>query len=75
VALSFFLILRLWGIDLPLGRLFTSTALIIIGLVLLGIVVWQFAKARIDRKIREEMPEDDEDFQLITVAPFQSSPS
>jgi hypothetical protein len=75
VALLFFIILRLWGIDLPLGRLFTSTALIIIGLVLLGIVVWQFAKARIDRKIREEMPEDDEDFQLITVAPFQSSPS
>jgi hypothetical protein len=75
VALLFFIILRLWGIDLPLGRLFTSTALIIIGLVLLGIVVWQFAKARIDRKIREEMPEDNEDFQLITVAPFQSSPS
>jgi hypothetical protein len=75
VALLFFIILRLWGIDLPLGRLFTSTALIIIGLVLLGIVVWQFAKARIDRKIREKMPEDDEDFQLITVAPFQSSPS
>jgi hypothetical protein len=75
VALLFFIILRLWGIDLPLGRLFTSTALIIIGLVLLGIVVWQFAKARIDRKIREEMPENDEDFQLITVAPFQSSPS
>jgi small-conductance mechanosensitive channel len=59
VALLFFLILRLWGIDLPVGRLFTSTALKIMGLLLLGIVVWQFTKARIDRKIREEMPDDD----------------
>jgi len=63
VALLFFLIMRLWGIDLPLGRLFTSTALNILGMVLLGIVVWQFTKARIDRKIREEMPDDDEEME------------
>ena len=63
VALLFFLILRLWGIDLPVGRIFTSTALNIIGLLLLGIVVWQFTKARIDRKIREEMPDDDEELE------------
>jgi small-conductance mechanosensitive channel len=63
VALLFFLILRLWGIDLPVGRIFTSTALNILGLALLGIVVWQFAKARIDRKIREEMPDDDEEME------------
>jgi small-conductance mechanosensitive channel len=63
VALLFFLILRLWGIDLPVGRIFTSTALNIMGLLLLGIVVWQFTKARIDRKIREEMPDDDEEME------------
>jgi small-conductance mechanosensitive channel len=63
VALLFFLILRLWGIDLPLGRLFTSTALNIIGLLLLGIVVWQFTRTRIDRKIREEMPDDGEEME------------
>ena len=63
VALLFFVILRLWGIDLPVGRLFTSTALNIIGMLLLGIVVWQFTKARIDRKIREEMPDDDEEME------------
>jgi hypothetical protein len=63
VALLFFVILRLWGIDLPVGRLFTSTALNIIGLVLLGVVVWQFTKARIDRKIRQEMPHDDEEME------------
>jgi small-conductance mechanosensitive channel len=63
VALLFFVILRLWGIDLPVGRLFTSTALNIMGLVLLGIVVWQFTKVRIDRKIREEIPDDDEEME------------
>jgi len=63
VALLFFLILGLWGIDLPVGRIFTSTALNIMGLLLLGIVVWQFTKARIDRKIREEMPDDDEEME------------
>jgi small-conductance mechanosensitive channel len=62
-ALMFFLILRLWGIDLPVGRIFTSKALNILGLALLGIVVWQFTKARIDRKIREEMPDDDEEME------------
>jgi small-conductance mechanosensitive channel len=62
-GVMFFLILRLWGIDLPLGRIFTSTALNILGLALLGIVVWQYTKARIDRRLREEMPEEDEDME------------
>jgi small-conductance mechanosensitive channel len=62
-GLMFFLILRLWGIDLPIGRIFTSTALNIIGLALLGIVVWQYTKARIDRRLREEMPDEDEDME------------
>jgi small-conductance mechanosensitive channel len=62
-ALLFFVILRLWGIDLPVGRMFTSTALNIIGLALLGFVVWQFIKARIDRRLREEMPDDDEEME------------
>ena len=63
VALLFFLILRLWGIDLPLGRIFTSTALNILGLVLLGFIVWQFIKARIDRRLRQEMPDEDEEME------------
>ncbi len=62
-ALMFFVILRLWGIDLPVGRIFTSTALNILGLLLLGIVVWQYIKARIDKKIREEMPDEDEEME------------
>jgi small-conductance mechanosensitive channel len=63
VALLFFLILRLWGIDLPLGRIFTSTALNILGLALLGFVVWQYIKARIDRRLRQEMPDEDEEME------------
>jgi hypothetical protein len=63
VALMFFLILSLWGIDLPVGRLFTSTALNILGLLLLGVVVWQYIKTRIDKKIREEMPAGDEEME------------
>jgi len=63
MVLMFFLILRLWGIDLPIGRLFTSTALNIMGLALLGIVIWQYVKTRIDRRLREEMPDTDEDME------------
>jgi len=62
-ALMFFLILSLWGIDLPAGRIFTSTALRILVLLLLGFVVWQYTKARIDRKLREELPDEDEEME------------
>lgn len=63
IALMFFLILSLWGIDLPVGRIFTSTILNIMGLVLFGIVVWQYIKTLLDRKIREEMPDEDEEME------------
>jgi small-conductance mechanosensitive channel len=62
-ALMFFLILRLWGIDLPVGRMFTATAMNIIGLLLFGFVVWQYTKTRIDRRLREEMPDQDEEME------------
>ncbi len=62
-ALFFFLIMRLWGIDLPVGRMFTATALKIIGLVLLSFIIWQYIKARIDRRLREEMPDEDEEME------------
>jgi len=63
VALMFFVILRLWGIDLPVGRLFTATALKIVVLLLLGFVAWQYTKARIDRRLREEMPDGDAELE------------
>ena len=63
LAFLFFLVLRLWGIDLPIGRLFTSHALNIIITLIVGFFIWEFIKARIDRKLKEEMPEDDTDME------------
>ena len=63
VALMFFVIFRLWGIDLPVGRLFTSTALKIVVVLLLGFAIWQYTKARIDRRLREEMPDGDAELE------------
>ncbi|MBW2483263.1 MAG: mechanosensitive ion channel family protein [Deltaproteobacteria bacterium] len=60
-ALLFFIILGLWGIDLSIGRVFAADALQIIIVLILGFVLWEFAKSRIDRKLREEMPEADEE--------------
>jgi small-conductance mechanosensitive channel len=50
----------LWGIDLPVGRLLTRTALSIVLALLLGVIIWELTKARIDRKLQEEMPDSDE---------------
>ena len=59
--LLFFTVLRLWGIDLPVGRIFTTRALDIIITLILGFVFWEILKTRIDQKLKEEMPGQDED--------------
>jgi len=61
VAFLFFIMLKMWGIDLSIGRIFTRTAMSIVIVLLLGFIVWEFTKARIDRKLKEEMPDMDED--------------
>jgi small-conductance mechanosensitive channel len=61
IAFLFFISLRLWGIDISTGRMFTRSALTIAVVVLLSFIVWQLIKARIDQKLKEEMPEADED--------------
>ena len=62
LAISFFfLVLKLWGIDLPLAIVFTENALAILLTLVIAFVGWQLIKAYIDRKLREELPEDDED--------------
>jgi small-conductance mechanosensitive channel len=38
---------------------FTRSALSILAILLLSFIAWQLIKARIDQKLREEMPEDD----------------
>jgi small-conductance mechanosensitive channel len=63
MAFLLFIVLGLWGIDLSLGRIFAADALKIIMVLILGFVIWEFIKTRIDRKLREEMPETDEDME------------
>ncbi len=63
IAFLFFAALRLWGIDLPIGRLFTGRILSILLIVLLSFISWQLFKARIDQKLKEEMPDEDEDME------------
>jgi small-conductance mechanosensitive channel len=60
-AFLFFISLRLWGIDISIGRMFTRSALSIVLVVLISFIFWQVFKARIDQKLREEMPDDDEE--------------
>ncbi|MCP4200250.1 MAG: mechanosensitive ion channel, partial [Proteobacteria bacterium] len=60
VVFLFFAALRLWGVDLSIGRVFTRSALSILAILLLSFIAWQLIKARIDQKLREEMPDDDE---------------
>jgi small-conductance mechanosensitive channel len=55
--------LRLWGIDLSFGRIFTRTAFSILVTMVLGLIAWEIIKVRIDRRLREEMPQSDEDME------------
>jgi len=60
IAFLFFGSLRMWGIDISIGRMFTRSALSILIIVLLSFILWQLFKARIDQKLKEEMSDDDE---------------
>ena len=57
-----FLGMRLWGIDFAFGRYFTSHIIGIAMTLLIGLAVWEYTKARIDEKIKNEMP-DTEDLE------------
>jgi small-conductance mechanosensitive channel len=63
IAFIFFGSLRLWGIDISFGRMFTRSALSILVILLLSFIAWQLFKARIDQKLKEEMPDDDEEME------------
>ena len=62
-AFLFFIISRLWGIDLPIARLLASSVLDIVVTLMLGFIFWQFVKARIDKKLKEELPDDEEEME------------
>ena len=61
VAFVFFGSLRLWGIDIQFGRMFTRSALSVILILLISFITWQLIKARIDQRLKEEIPDDDEE--------------
>ena len=52
----FFAALELWGIEFDIGWIFARSVLGVIIALLLGLIAWEIAKARIDQRIREEMP-------------------
>jgi len=60
VVFLFFGSLRLWGIDIAVGRMFTRSALSILLILLLSFITWQLIKARIDQKLKEEMSDEEE---------------
>jgi len=62
-AFLFFLVLRLWGVDVAVGRIFTSHVLSIGVTLLLGFIAWEFVKARIDSRLRQEMPAATDDME------------
>ncbi len=63
VVALFFVVLRLWGIDISVTRVLSSTVLSIIVALLLGLVLWEYSKALIDRKLREEFPGEGEEIE------------
>jgi small-conductance mechanosensitive channel len=52
----FFGVLELWGIEFDIGWIFARNILGVVIALILGLIVWEVARARIDRKIEEEMP-------------------
>jgi small-conductance mechanosensitive channel len=59
VVALFFVVLRLWGIDASITRFLSSTVLSIIVALLLGLVLWEYSKTLIDRRLRDEFPDDE----------------
>ncbi|MCU0587832.1 MAG: mechanosensitive ion channel family protein [Syntrophobacteraceae bacterium] len=51
----FFGVLDLWGIDLDIGWIFARSVLGVVIALVLGLVAWEIAKARIDQRLAEEM--------------------
>ena len=61
VLLFFFASLKLWGFDIAPGRLIARDVASVLLVLIMGLIVWQLIKARIDQKLKEEMPLVDED--------------
>ncbi|QLA16391.1 mechanosensitive ion channel family protein [Desulfolutivibrio sulfoxidireducens] len=55
IILPAFVMLRLWGVDIPLGWLFARNVASIVLVVVAGLLMWEIIRIRIDRKLKEEM--------------------
>ncbi len=60
LALLIFFFLGLFRIDVALGRMFTAGVLSSILIIILIYLAWQFFTGWVDRRIREEMPDDED---------------
>jgi small-conductance mechanosensitive channel len=56
-----FLIMSVWGIELPVGEEVVGATFEILITVLICFVVWELVNAAIQRRLQVEMPESDED--------------
>jgi small-conductance mechanosensitive channel len=62
-AFIFIWLMRMWGIDLPIGRAVARAAFSILVAVLLFYVAWEIINAAIQRRLEKEMPETDEEME------------
>ncbi len=60
LALFCFFVLGLFRIDIAIGRIFTAGMLTVTLTIILIYLAWQFFTGWVDKKIREEMPKDEE---------------
>jgi small-conductance mechanosensitive channel len=63
VALFTLWTLDIWGIELPVGKAVSRAVFDILIVVLLCYIIWEFLNAAIKRRLRMEMPDDDEDME------------
>jgi moderate conductance mechanosensitive channel len=59
----FFAAMELWGIEFDIGWIFARSVLGVIIALVLGLIVWEIAKARIDQRIAEETPFQSDEFE------------
>ncbi len=59
LTLLAFLLLGLWDLDIPYGRMFTGSILGVVAIVVFSYMIWQLFSDWIDHKIKAEMPEAD----------------
>lgn len=55
VVFAIFAMLRIWGVDVPLGWLFARNVLSILLVIVACLLIWEILRIRIDRKLSEDM--------------------